>query len=590
MKQKKAKQLNPFILKVVIAITFLLGAFLYRNIPVYALYLKIFAWIIVMVSPVIKSVKNFQNKKENNELLEIFIGIVMIFINRFTEAIIFLLVCEIRKFIEDKDANQTEMVTVKKKRTAVEIPLSSIKKDMVLCLEKGEVVPVDSILETKEAICELFYSKKKFSTKTGDKIPAGSKILTEAVEIKTIEGYKESKWQKEQTKKKKVFKKLEVEAKNLEINKRIILILAGLFCIFIPNFITRKIQTKIIYLGILFLTLILMNSFQKTTRYLQRKMIEKLFLNHIQIQKYEDIKKIPNVKSIVFEKTKTLTLGEFRVTEVNSKDEKRLLEALNYVEYHVSSPIADAIKDYQTIAIEPKKIKDFKEYPSRGIECKVGKDKIVAGNLYYLKDLKIEVEKEMSVGTVIYVAIGKNYIGNVVLSDSIKCSIKGLTQELEREGIQTISVLSGDNERINKAICQELNIKDQYSNLTILEKEFWMKHLKEQKKGYMMMVGSTSTEDSLLALSDISVILEQDQLVDKNSSIYITENQLEKLPNLFKIVKKYKRTQHQLIALNIGLISVVSVVCYLEIVPIWMIIIIDFLAKVGMNKKTEKEW
>lgn len=590
MKQTKKEHPNPQLLKVVVAISCFACSFVFKEPANYSRSLKVTAFLVLMIPTWITGIK----KNHKNDQVEFFIGIVLLCIDKFDEAIILLTVIELIKYIEESRSWKNQMlktnptVLVEKKNQQEEISYEKIKKDMEFILTKGNKVPVDCILEEETAI---FHEKqKKFSTKPGDKIIKGSILLSNRAKLKALESYKDRKESILEKEQQQMYQKLDENEKQQSKYMKTILFLLGIFFIFIPNLLTGEIQNFWIYLGVLGLTLMITETYLKEISILKRKMIQKLFQENIGIRNYKALKKLGKVKNVIFEKTDTLTLGEFRLTEINTQNEKKLLEALNYVEYHSNHSIASAIKKYKKIKVDHKKIKEFKETPGKGVECKVGKQKIIAGNLYFLKEKGIVPEKEWSVGTVIYVAVDKDYLGNVVLSDSIKCSIKKVTNTIKEQGISKTSVLSGDNERINKAICQELSIPDQYSNLTPEEKAFWLAHLKEQEKGYTMLIGNKTTTEKLLELADISLILNKTSEIENKGDLYITENHLEKLPSLFQIHKEYRR-------ISIGAMTLYSLLTGITLVlvagrtwQIWTLPIIEFIVSKIIDIRVQRKW
>lgn len=577
MKQKKITRLNPKIIKIVAVLTIWISSFYYIELPTYSKVLKGIAFCILMSSSFIESIRNKARKKKNDSFLLFVLGIVMWLTNRLEESIILLLIFQIIECLKSfKTIKKNQTVLIKKKNKKEKIELFKIKKDMILILNKGDILPVDGCLQKER-------NKKQLSTKSVDKIFAGTIINEDHIEVKTLQNYQNSKWGNIQSKKQQIDNTTEKKKEDYKKYTRKTLIIIGFCFILIPNFITQQFEYFSIYLGTVILLFAIQTPLQDLLSNQKILFVHKLFSQNIGIKNEQSLKKLNHIKNIVFEKTGTLTLGEFRITAINTKNEKQFLEYLNYVEYYSNHLIARTIKEYKTVTIDRKKIKDFKEVPSRGVECKVGKHQVIAGNIYFIKEKGLKIKKEEVVGTVIYLVVDHTYLGNIILSDSIKSTMKSLTQELRKFGVKNFSILSGDNEQINKAISHELKIDDQYSNLTPIEKEFWFQHLKEQKKGKTMFIANKDTSENLINLADVSILLQTEEENNMASDFYFMNNQLEMLPNLFQFIKDFKRKRHQMISFFIGLRGIWILLAFMDSLPLWLPLIVEQLIVLIIN-------
>ena len=93
---------------------------------------------------------------------------------------------------------------------------------------------------------------------------------------------------------------------------------------------------------------------------------------------------------------------------------------------------------------------------------------------------KFHYSKAENVGTVIYVAIDKKYVGSIIISDEIKeDSIKAI-KSLKAMGIKKIVMLTGDNKDIASNIGRILGVDEVYSELLPHEK---VEKLEDATKG-----------------------------------------------------------------------------------------------------------
>lgn len=280
-------------------------------------------------------------------------------------------------------------------------------------------------------------------------------------------------------------------------------------------------------------------NYSKIAEYINNNVIEKLLKERIIVKNKEKALLLPETKNYIFEKTKTLTVGEFRITEVETENEEELFYYLNYGEYFSKNRIKEAVRTYREIEVNPKKIKDYAETPNRGVTYKLEDKQVHIGNFYYLKENGIEVEKNLSTGTIIYVAVDKNMIGSIVISDGIKYSTKEIISYLLKRNSKHLAVISSDNERIVTAISRELKIKDHYSNLTLDEKKFWIRHIIEENPGITAFIGSEDTKKEVMDEADISICLIPSISKIKNKAdIYLLNNDFTKLVRAFEIIEE----------------------------------------------------
>lgn len=569
-------QLNPFFIKMIIVLTMFISSFFLKEYNYYPTVLKIICYFILVLKPIDQMLRNFVHKKFITEAFLITLAsIINMCIGKIEETIVLLIIYNVILYTNGKWRQTQEIreVLVQKKKQVKKVELSKVKVGDTIFLEKNQPNFLKGKLLSEKAI--FTKDNKNLICKVNTIIESGMIPQNKDVRIKVLEKYKNSSIY-EYDKNKEAFTlstKKELETKP-QTYRRICTLLA-LFLIFIPNLITGEIQRESIHLGVLLLVISNSANYQEIEKQRNAKFLKKLLKEKIQINNYKKISLIPKIKNIIFEKTGTLTLEEFRVTEIEAEDKDELWNYLSYAEYHSDHAIAQAIRKHKLLKIDAKKIKKYQEYPSRGVECKVENDTIVVGNAYFLKDKKIEIEKVITVGTVLYIAVNQKYLGYVVLSDSIKKRNKSAIAAIKEMGINNLFTLSGDNERIVNAVSKELGILDKYSNLTLDEKLFWTKHLKEYHKGITAIVGNVNTASELLEQAEVSIILSKENQVSFKGDIEIIYSNLQTLPQMIEIVSEYeeKRLNFKKIYISLKWIWIVLAIC--QMLPIWLPLLLE---------------
>ena len=147
---------------------------------------------------------------------------------------------------------------------------------------------------------------------------------------------------------------------------------------------------------------------------------------------------------IVFDKTGTLTKGEFAVTQMVGDENMLALVAAG--EAMSNHPIAKAIvaKYTQMTNQMPQDVSDYQEKGGFGILYQVDGKQMAVGNNRLMEQMDIAYQKYDGIGSVVYVAADNQYLGYLVVDDTIKENCKEALQDLKKYGIKELVMLSGD--------------------------------------------------------------------------------------------------------------------------------------------------
>lgn len=273
----------------------------------------------------------------------------------------------------------------------------------------------------------------------------------------------------------------------------------------------------------------------------------------------EYIEKSEKLTTVIFDKTGTLTRGEPIVTDVialSSYDKNKILELAAIAEKGSEHPLAEAIVK---AAIEANlNIPDpesFEAIPGRGIKATINRQEVLLGNQKLMKENNVSIEKiqeaiirlENQGKTVMLLAINGEIVGIIAAMDTIKESAAKAIKRLKSMGLEVV-MLTGDNERIAKAIAKQLGIDKVIANVLPWEKVNVIKKL--QSKGKVIaMVGDGVNDAPALAQADIGIaigsgsdiakeaggiVLIKDNLLDVVRAILLSKVTMKKIKqNLF---------------------------------------------------------
>lgn len=217
------------------------------------------------------------------------------------------------------------------------------------------------------------------------------------------------------------------------------------------------------------------------------------------------------IKTIVFDKTGTITEGKPDVVNVSSKEILPLLYSLEKQSLH---PLAVAVSDYcKDQKVEALEVNDFSELPGRGVGGVINQQRVLVGNGQLMKDNQIDysmfrdqmISEEAEARTVLLISRGDEFIGYISLADKVKASSKKAIQILLDLNIEPI-MATGDNEKTAEAIAKEVGVTKYFSRVQPKEKLDIIKNLQKEGK-VVAMVGDGINDAPALAQADLGIAM-----------------------------------------------------------------------------------
>lgn len=304
--------------------------------------------------------------------------------------------------------------------------------------------------------------------------------------------------------------------------------------------------------------------------------------NGILVKGSNYLEALNDVKIVVFDKTGTLTKGQFKVTGIFPTEgiaESGLLRLAAYAESHSPHPIAESIRSAYGADIPGEAIADYNEMSGHGIAVTVEGRAVLAGNARLMEREGISSRTPEVSGTIVHIAVDKQYAGYLVISDEVKDDSLQAIRKLKALGIRKTVMLTGDASSVAEAVGRQLGIDEIHAELLPQHKVEAVERLEKEKsqREKIIFVGDGINDTPVLARADVGIAmggLGSDAAIEA-ADIVIMTDEPSKIAAAIGIAKRTRSIVWQNIIFALGVKAVFLLLGAFGIATMWEAVFSD---------------
>ncbi len=277
------------------------------------------------------------------------------------------------------------------------------------------------------------------------------------------------------------------------------------------------------------------------------------------------LEQLASIKTVLLDKTGTITDGRARLVEMKARDDLdplevlRLAASLEQGSHHViAQAIVSAARDRGLVLETPTLVR---ELPGSGVTGRVGDHQLAAGGWDFVKEtispsaFSDEIDSWVRRdGTVaVAVAIDGELAGAFLLADQVRPEAGAVLRHLREAGVERIVLVTGDRADLAAGVAAFLGVDDVASEMKPQDKTAVV--YEERTRGPVMMVGDGINDAPALAAADLGVAMgaRGTAASSEAADVVILVDRLDRLVNAVRIARRSRGIALQSVYAGMGL-------------------------------------
>lgn len=558
----------------------------------------VLAYLILGLEIVWKALKNLKNGRVFDENFLMSVATIAAFaIGDFAEAVGVMLFYRVGEFFEDIAVERSrsqimeavdlrpEIVNFVDGESVKEIPAGDAKAGDVILIRPGDRIPLDGIVLHGE-------SRIDTSPVTGEPVPvrvgAGMNVISGCVNEQSVLKVRVEKPLSESMVTRILDSVENAAASKPKIDRFItrfariytpIVVAAAILTAVVPSLISGNwnhwVYTAITFLVIscpCALVLSVPLAFFSGIGAGSKKGI--LFKGGLAIEALKDI------KTVVMDKTGTVTKGNFaveRIVTVGRMTEKQILSVAADCELDSTHPIGNSIvREAKKRGLKLVRPKELQEISGKGIRAAFPEGEVLCGNAVLLEanGVCLEAFHREESGTEVLIAIDRKLEGCLIINDIIKEEAREAVQNMKQAGLFT-AMLTGDAKENARDVADKIGIQEVHAQLLPQEK---LTHLQDIRKnhGSVMFVGDGINDAPVLAGADVGAAMGSgaDAAIEAADVVFMTSS-VQAIVDSVRIAKSTGRVAMQNVIFALAVKLLVMILGFAGYANMWMAVFAD---------------
>ncbi len=552
--------------------------------------LIVIAYIILIYKTLLTALKQLKNRKINENFLVSISAIGAYLLGKHHEGLMVIFLYELGKMLEAKAVARSrnsvsELMNIKEESSNLKVnnkikkvPTTEVSIGDIIVVKEGERVPLDGIVIKGNSLVDTSFLTGEsipVSVKQGSVLLSGSINKGDILEIKVTSLYKDSTVSKilelvENATERKA--KAETIVSKYSSKYTLAVIIIALLVSFVLPLVSSLSLSKCIYKGLTILVISCPCAIAISVPLSYFSGIGRASKEGILVKGSNYLDSIKDISDIAFDKTGTITTGEFCISKINIYDKKynedKIMEIFTSGEALSNHPIAKSILKKHEGEVDFSCVKNFKEVSGSGISFTYRKDSVKIGSAKFCKS--------KDVNNNIYLSINDKVVASLVIEDDIKnCTIETISK-LKELGIN-VYMFTGDSKDKAISIASKVGIDNVNYEMLPEDKYNSLEHIIKNKRGVVAFVGDGINDAPVVKLADlgISMGLNGSDSAIEASDIVIMNDDISKILNAIKISKKTSRIIKENLIFALGIKISVLILAILGLTSMFVAVFAD---------------
>ena len=295
------------------------------------------------------------------------------------------------------------------------------------------------------------------------------------------------------------------------------------------------------------------------------------------------LEEIGRARAIAFDKTGTLTMGRPSVSSIiqfDSLGDQEILDIAASLESRSEHPLAAAVIRANH-GRAPVAVTDFESITGKGVKGKIDGVEYSIGNLKMFsavsEDVQKTVDRVQEAGKTPLV-LGKDHtvLAVITVSDEIRPESRKLVDDLHKTGLKEVVMLTGDNNRMAKAIAGDIGLDGYFGELLPEDKASIVKGIRKAH-GNVIMVGDGINDAPALAASNVGIAMGAtgSDTALETADIALMSNDLTKVDYTIRLGRHTLTIIKENVVFAIAIKAVFIVLAVLGMADLWMAVFAD---------------